>query len=132
MSASNKNSLQTPLARARGLGSAKTGTGHWLAQRVTALIIAPLLIYVLVRLCLAGADGYASAHAAVQHPGVAISLIVLLVATFAHAKLGLQVVIEDYVHKPCVKMALLFANLFTAALLSVAGVFAVLKIALGL
>jgi succinate dehydrogenase / fumarate reductase membrane anchor subunit len=129
---SGKNSFQTPLARARGMGASRTGVHHWIAQRVSALILAPMLVYVLVRLCLAGAGGYERAHATVAHPGVAICLCILLVSTFMHAKLGLQVVIEDYVHKPCVKMALLFANLLAALLLSVAGVLAVLRITMGL
>lgn len=131
MSAPN-NSLQTPLARARGLGSAKTGLQHWVAQRVTALLIAPLLIFVLVMMCRAGVDGYASAIQTLSQPLLAVPLMALIVAVFTHAKLGLQVVIEDYIHARALKFTLLLLNFALAAGLALAGVFAVLKIALGI
>ncbi len=126
------NSLQTPLARARGLGAAKSGLHHWIVQRVTALLIAPLLVTVLVVMCRTGVDGYAAAVQTLSHPAMAVALIALILAVFTHAKLGLQVVIEDYIHGRVLKFALLLANFALAAGLALAGVFAVLRIALGI
>ena len=90
--------FRTPLKRAKGLGSAKSGTGHFLWQRITAIAILLAGVYLLGLLVgLSGAD-YATARAVVANPLNATVLIAFLVAAFWHAKLGVQVVIEDYVH----------------------------------
>src|SRR3546814_6816815 len=91
-------SMRTPLGRIRGLGSAKDGTGHWWAQRVTALALVPLTVWFVASVIgMAGAD-HASFVAWIASPLVAGLMILLIVATFHHAQLGLQVIIEDYVH----------------------------------
>ena len=96
MSISNSD-LRSPLARARGLGSAKNGTHHWWAQRVTAVALAPLaiwLVYSIVHVSATGFDGYRNWIAS---PFNATAMIVLLGVAFHHAQLGVQVVIEDYI-----------------------------------
>ncbi|MGQ0800958.1 MAG: succinate dehydrogenase, hydrophobic membrane anchor protein [Pseudomarimonas sp.] len=91
-------SLQTPLGRVRGLGSAKEGVQHWWVQRLTAIALVPLTIYFLyMLLCMVGAD-QATARAIVAKPLNASLLAAFVLALFWHAQLGLQVVIEDYIH----------------------------------
>ena len=101
-----EHDLRTPLARARGLGSGKTGTGHWWWQRLTAIalvLLVPWLIGVLVSLIDADID---SARATIARPWNAIPLAAFVIAAFWHAKLGMQVVIEDYVHTRWVEVTL--------------------------
>lgn len=91
-------SLQTPLGRVRGLGSAKEGVQHWWVQRLTAIALVPLTIYFLyMLLSMVGAD-QAVARAIVAKPLNASLLAAFVLALFWHAQLGLQVVIEDYIH----------------------------------
>ncbi len=117
--------LRSPLARVRGLGSAKSGTEHWWAQRLTALALIPLCLWFVASVAaMVGAD-YATMRAWVDSPLVAGLLILLIVATFYHAYLGVQVVIEDYVHYEPVKIA---ALLFVAGLSVLLGVIAVLSV----
>jgi succinate dehydrogenase / fumarate reductase membrane anchor subunit len=120
-------SLRSDLARVRGLGSAKTGVGHWWAQRVTALALIPLTVWFVAQVVhLVGAP-----HAAVvdwvASPVPAILLVLLTVAMFHHAQLGLQVVIEDYVHGEGAKLAWLLLIKAVAILLAVSVVFAVFR-----
>jgi len=90
--------LQTPLKRVRGLGSAKDGTHHFIVQRITALALIPLSIwFVWLALALVHAD-FAQARSIVHHPFAAVWLAAFVIAAFWHAQLGMQVVIEDYVH----------------------------------
>lgn len=123
--------LRNPLARARGLGSAKEGVGHWMQQRITALALVFLTIwFVLVVLSLVHTD-YATARATIARPWNAVLLVALIVTMFKHAVLGLQVVIEDYVHTRWLEIASLVAIKFIAVLAALSGVLAVLRIALG-
>ena len=123
--------LRTPLKRARGLGSAKDGTGHFLWQRVTAIGIVLAGAWLLgLLLSLRGAD-YAHARMLVADPLNATILVAFLVAAFWHARLGVQVVIEDYVHTPLLAGIAHVANLFVCAVATIAGVLAVVRIALG-
>lgn len=125
------NNFRTPLKRALGLGSAKDGTGHFIVQRVTAIAVVLCGVYLLGLLFgLTGAD-YPTARATVADPINAIVLIAFLVAACWHARLGLQVIIEDYVHTPLTATAAHLANIFVCALAALAGVLAVLRIALG-
>ena len=124
-------SLRTPLGRARGLGSAKQGVHHWWAQRVTAVALVPLTLWFILALVgLAGSEATA-ASAFVAHPVNAILLLLLIAATFHHLHLGLQVVIEDYVHGELAKIAAVLAIKLLAVALGVAAAFSVLKIAFG-
>jgi succinate dehydrogenase / fumarate reductase membrane anchor subunit len=122
--------LRSPLARMRGLGSAKEGTAHWWAQRVTAVALIPLTVWFVASvLALLGAPSLRVAQW-MSDPLRAVLLIALLVATFHHAQLGLQVVIEDYVHREGVKLALLLAVKAACWLLAALAIFSVLKIAI--
>jgi len=123
--------LQTPLKRARGLGSARFGTQHFIVQRVTALALVPLVIWtIFLALALAHSD-YAQARAIVHHPFAAVWLSAFLVATFWHAQLGLQVVIEDYVHTRWLEVSAQLATKFFCLAGALTSVLAVVRIALG-
>ena len=124
-------SLVNPLARARGLGSAKDGVHHWYAQRASALLLIFLVGWlVYAGLSLAGAD-HAAARAFVAHPFNAALLALLIVTVLYHAMLGLQVVIEDYVHSRAVEVILYFLVRAGAYLGMALGIIHVLKLALG-
>jgi succinate dehydrogenase / fumarate reductase membrane anchor subunit len=122
-------SLRNPLADARGLGSAKDGTSHWWAQRVSAIGLIPLVLYVLYLLVsLAGAD-YASVRSAIAQPFNAVVLILFIATAFWHARLGLQVVIEDYFHVRWLEIALMLAIKFVFAAMGLAAIVAIGRIA---
>jgi len=123
--------LRTPLKRARGLGSAKDGTGHFVLQRITAIALVFLSIYVVgLVVWLIGAD-YATVRATVAQPCNALLLVAFLVASFWHAKLGMQVIVEDYVHTPWLAAVSQLAVIFVCALAGLASVLAVIRISLG-
>lgn len=123
--------LRAPLGRVRGLGSAKSGTHHFWVQRVTAIALIPLsLWFIYAVLSLVGAD-HATVSSWLQSPINAVLMILLLLATFHHLQLGLQVVIEDYIHGEGTKIASLMFLKGGSLVLAVAGTFAVLKVAFG-
>ncbi|HZT88516.1 MAG TPA: succinate dehydrogenase, hydrophobic membrane anchor protein [Stellaceae bacterium] len=123
--------LRSPLGRAVGLGSAKEGVDHWWRLRITSIALVPLCLwFVVVVIRLAGADLDAF-YGWLGHPIPAIVMMLLVLATFYHSALGLQVVIEDYVHAEPVKFGLLIFMRLACFALAVAGVFATLRIALG-
>jgi succinate dehydrogenase membrane anchor subunit len=120
--------MRSPLGRAIGLGSAKEGVDHWWAQRVSAVALVPLAVwFVIVVIELAGADR-AAFVAWIGHPVPAVIWILLLIATFYHGALGLQVVIEDYVGNEALRFGLIIAMKLAAMLLAALGIFAVLKL----
>ncbi|MDE0176021.1 MAG: succinate dehydrogenase, hydrophobic membrane anchor protein [Defluviicoccus sp.] len=124
-------SLRTPLGRVRGLGSAKEGTAHWWAQRLTAVALVPLVLWFAVSLIvLTGAD-HATVAAWLRDPVAAVLMLLLILAGFHHAQLGVQVVIEDYVHSEGLKLTLVTAVRFAAVALGIGAAFSVLKIAIG-
>jgi succinate dehydrogenase / fumarate reductase membrane anchor subunit len=123
--------LRSPLSRAMGLGSAKEGVEHWWAQRVTALALVPLALWFVIAVIeLAGADRALFVDW-VRQPLPAVFLVLLLIATFYHGALGLQVVIEDYVENETARFGLLIVMRLAAILFAVRGIFAVLKLSLG-
>ena len=123
--------LRTPLKRARGLGSAKDGTGHFILQRITAIALVFLSIFVVgLVVWLIGAD-YAVVRATVAQPCNALLLVAFLIASFWHAKLGMQVIVEDYVHTPWLAAVSQLAVIFVCALAGLASVLAVIRISLG-
>lgn len=125
------NKFRTPLKNVRGLGAAKTGTEHFVLQRLTATALVPLTIWFLVFvLGLVNAD-YLAAVDAVSKPWNAMLLVGFLVATFWHAQIGLQVVLEDYIHNSLLALALQTTVRFIAVLGAIVSVFAVARIALG-
>jgi len=125
-------SLQTPLARARGLGSAKSGLKHWWYQRLTAVALVPLsLWFVSFVIEAAGAD-YDMVVDSLKSPATAALMIAFIGASFYHAQLGLQVVIEDYVHIEWLKVAAIISVQLAAVLLGLMASVAILQIALGI
>lgn len=104
----------TPVARARGLGSAKSGTGHHIRQRVSAIALVFLVPWFLYSVIAATQAGYDGARDWVAQPWNAILLILTFGAAFYHMRLGMQVIIEDYIHKSGTKVFLLIANTFAA------------------
>jgi succinate dehydrogenase / fumarate reductase membrane anchor subunit len=124
-------SLQTPLARARGLGSAKSGLQHWWHQRLTAVALVPLSLWFVSFVAeTAGAD-YHTVVNLLKSPVTASLLIAFAVSLFYHAQLGLQVIIEDYVHVEWLKVTAIVAVQFAAVLLGLMTAVAVLRVALG-
>ncbi|MHA1564200.1 MAG: succinate dehydrogenase, hydrophobic membrane anchor protein [Alphaproteobacteria bacterium] len=123
--------LRTPLARARGLGAAKTGVEHWWAQRWTALALIPLVIWFVISVITHVGAEHGVVVAWIGNPVTAVLLVLLIAAVFHHGQLGLQAVIEDYVPNEFVKLGSILAVKGGAILLSVAGILAVLRIALG-
>ena len=122
---------RTPLKNVRGLGAAKTGTEHFVHQRLTATSLVALSIWFLVFvLSLVGAD-YVTASAAIAKPWNAVLVVGFLVAMFWHAQLGLQIVLEDYIHNSLVALALQTLVKFIAVLGAIVSIFAVVRIALG-
>ena len=123
-----QDSLRTPLKIARRLGSSKSGVHHWWLQRVTAIALIPLSIWFLFFMgALVHAD-YPMVLAAIAHPVHTILLVVLSVCLFWHGALGLQVIIEDYVHTRWLELTLQIALRFGAILGALACVLAVLVI----
>ena len=125
------SNLRAPLSQAKGLGSAKEGTTHFLRQRLTALLMIPLIFWLGFGLASMPVD-YATLIATIQNPAVTVGLIILIMATFYHAQLGLQVIIVDYVSTKSTRLISIILVTFICLLLGVIGVFSVLKIALAI
>ncbi|WP_046861883.1 succinate dehydrogenase, hydrophobic membrane anchor protein [Microvirga massiliensis] len=123
--------MRTPLARVKGLGAAGHGVEHWWIHRVTAVSNIPLVIsFVIIVAGLAGSD-YARAISIVSHPLVAILLILAVISVTNHMRLGMQIIIEDYVHDKGWKIVAVIANNFYAVIIAVACLYAILKVSLG-
>ncbi|HEX4480556.1 MAG TPA: succinate dehydrogenase, hydrophobic membrane anchor protein [Rudaea sp.] len=122
--------LQTPLKRVRGWGSSRSGTHHFIVQRITAVALVPLAIwFVWFVLTLVHSD-YAHARAALHHPIQSLLMIVFIGAAFWHAQLGLQVVIEDYVHTTWLEVTTQLLIKFLCVIGAVAAILAVIRVAL--
>jgi succinate dehydrogenase / fumarate reductase, membrane anchor subunit len=124
--------IRTPLARARGLGSAKSGTGTFWHQRVTAIANIPLTIAaVFIVITLLGRNQPAAAQT-LGSPTVAIIMVLFIVSITAHMRIGMQVIIEDYVHEHLAKVTLIVANSFFAVAVGLVSAYGVLKLSFGL
>lgn len=121
--------LRSPVGRATGLGSAKSGFGHWWTERVTAVALVPLTVWLAAALIARSGSDYAAVVEWLGSPVTAVLMILLLATLFWHTALGLQVVIEDYVHSGA-KIWALLAVRFACAALAVTGAAAVLRIGL--
>ena len=124
-------SIRTPRARVRGLGVSHHGAGHWWMQRLTAAANVVLMLALVVIIAKMSGRGYAEAIRLIANPLVSIILILALLSVTIHMRLGMQVVIEDYVHAPATKIAAVFANNFYAVVVAVACLYAVLRIGFG-
>jgi succinate dehydrogenase / fumarate reductase, membrane anchor subunit len=124
-------SIRTPRARVRGLGVAHHGVGHWWLQRITAVTNTVLMLAFVVIIANMAGRNYAEAAQIVANPLVSIILILALLSVTLHMRLGMQVVIEDYVHAQATKIAAVFANNVYAVLVAVACLYAVLRIGFG-
>jgi succinate dehydrogenase / fumarate reductase, membrane anchor subunit len=123
--------MRTPLGRVRGYGSAKSGTGHFIEQRLTALANIPLTIAaVLIVISLIGHNHAAVVQILGSSPVAIIMLLFILSAAY-HMKIGMQVIIEDYVHDEAAKYALLIANAFFAVVVGFSSIYALLKLSFG-
>jgi succinate dehydrogenase / fumarate reductase membrane anchor subunit len=124
-------SMRTPLARVRGLGSARTGEDHFWKQRVTAVANAILVcISIALLVNLLGAD-YATVKKALAKPAITILLLLLIMSGVYHMRLGMQTIIEDYVHSEGRKIALLVLNTFFAISIALTCIVATVKLSLG-
>ena len=123
--------LRTPLSRVRGRGSAKEGTGHFWRQRLTSVANVPLtLIFLWTIISLNGAS-HAEVTAWLASPLVSIAMLLVIISGIVHMKLGMQVIIEDYVHTERTKIIWLMLNTFFAFAIGLSCVFAILKLAFG-
>lgn len=123
--------MTNPLARVRGLGSAQDGTHHWIAQRMTAVALVPLVLWFMISLVgLLGAD-LPEIKEWMSSPLNAVLMSCLFVAGFHHAQLGLQVVIEDYIHSHGCKIAAIWFVKLAAFFFGAAAIFSVVKLAVG-
>lgn len=124
-------SLRSPLGRAMGMGSAKSGTGHWWGQRVSALALIPLALWFVFSVVLLPNLDYETARAWLQYP-ISGFLMALLVAVLAyHSYLGTSVIVEDYVHAEGLKILGLLVLRFMHVLAGGAAIFAILRVAFG-
>jgi succinate dehydrogenase / fumarate reductase, membrane anchor subunit len=121
----------TPLRRARGLGPAREGVGHWWIQRVTAVALLPLIVWLVLALALMESRDYASLSGWVARPLNAVLLIATALALFWHSALGLQVIFEDYIGSKGLRVAVILMVNCAHILFAIVSIFAVLKLALG-
>jgi succinate dehydrogenase / fumarate reductase membrane anchor subunit len=117
--------------RTQGLGSAREGVGHWWMQRVTALALIPLTLWFAASLIARAQDDYGAFILWLRSPFTSVSMVLLLIALFYHMALGLQVVVEDYVHTDRIKMPTVVVIHLGCFALAAAGIIATLRIAFG-
>ncbi|CAA6825880.1 MAG: Succinate dehydrogenase hydrophobic membrane anchor protein [uncultured Thiotrichaceae bacterium] len=124
-------SLITPLKKARGLGSAKNGTHHWWMQRVTAIALVPLTLWAAFSVASMAGESYEVVLTYFASPFNVAMFCLFLFTGFYHASLGLQVVIEDYIHNEGLKLGVLIGVKFALVLTGIMSIFAVLRTAFG-
>lgn len=123
--------MTTPLKRVRGLGSARSGTDHFWIQRLTALANVPLVLFFLVLVISLAGESYEVVLDRLSSPLVAIIFTLTIASIAIHMRVGMQVVIEDYIHRDPARVLLLIANTFFSLFVAVASIFAILKISFG-
>lgn len=123
--------VRSPLARARGFGAAQNGTSHWWSQRISALALIPLTFWFVFSLVTHVGGDYAATVAWISAPTTVVLLIIYLAVTFYHSQLGLQVVVEDYVHHEWLKLGTRIILQFINVIVAVAAILSVLWISLG-
>lgn len=122
-------SMRTPLGRIRGLGASGSGPGHFIAQRVSAIALLGLVPWFLFSLLSAARGDLETAKAWIGQPVNAVLTLLTVGTALYHMRIGMQVVVEDYIQKPSTKVALLILNTFIPVVLFAAAAFSVLKIA---
>ena len=123
--------LRTPLSRPRGLGSAKEGVHHFWAQRITAVALIPLVAWFAISLIMMSGADYAVVRAWIGSPAVMVLLTLTIVIGLHHGQLGMQEVVEDYVHSEGMKLALIVLLRFIAVFFGLAAIVAILRIGFG-
>jgi succinate dehydrogenase / fumarate reductase membrane anchor subunit len=124
-------SYRTPLSRARGLGSAKHGVTHWISERVGAVALVPLTLWMVFAVIRLAAGDYQFAVHWIAQPLNAVLMVLLLAISFWHMASGMRVIVEDYIHVTLNKSALLILNLFVCGLAGALAIFSILKVAFG-
>jgi succinate dehydrogenase / fumarate reductase, membrane anchor subunit len=132
MSASPPKHIRTPLARVRGLGAARSGTDHFWRQRLTAVANIPLTIAAVVIIILLLGRNQTAVAQILGSPLVAVIMLLFIASTTAHMRIGMQVIIEDYVHDETPKFVLIMANTFFAIAVALAAAYGILKLSFGL
>jgi len=123
--------IRTPLARVRGLGAARSGTGHFWRQRLTAVANIPLTIAAVIIVITLLGRNQATAAQVLGSPLVAIIVLLFIASTTAHMKIGMQVIIEDYVHDETAKLVLIMANAFFCIGVALVSAYGILKLSFG-
>jgi succinate dehydrogenase / fumarate reductase membrane anchor subunit len=124
-------SMRTPLGRVRGLGSARSGTRDFWLQRVTAIASVPLAIAGVVLVISLTGRSYPALKQILASPVVAVPLLLFILTTVVHMKIGVQIIIEDYVYEKKQKLTLLMLNIFFAVAIGLACTYAILKLSFG-
>ena len=131
MSAEKSSSMRTPLARVRNLGSSHSGTSDFWRQRLTAVAMTVLIVPVIVVVLMLIGSNQAGAKQIFSSVPIAIIMLLFIVASAWHMKIGMQVVIEDYVHNEKIKLACVMANNFFCIAVALASIYAILKMSSG-
>ncbi|VAX03151.1 Succinate dehydrogenase hydrophobic membrane anchor protein [hydrothermal vent metagenome] len=123
-------SFNTPISKVRGLGSARNGTHHWWMQKIAAVALIPLTIWFVASIVQMTNADYFTVRTWLSSPIPAILMLIYIVIAIYHLRLGLQAIVEDYIHSEGMKVGLQFSILFGCTIIAVASIFSVLKIAL--
>jgi succinate dehydrogenase / fumarate reductase membrane anchor subunit len=122
---------RTPLSRARGLGSAKHGVGHWISERVGAIALVPLTLWAVFGVLRLAAGDYDFAVVWLRDPLNAVLMVLTIAISFWHMHSGMRVIIEDYIHVAFSKAGLTLLSLFVCGFSGALAIFSILKVALG-
>ena len=123
--------LRTPFSKVQGLGSAHEGTEHFWRQRLTAVSNIPLILFLIVLVAMLAGKPHGEVIATLSSPLVAVVLLLAMLSVLYHMRLGMQAVIEDYIHHELLKVALLMLNVFYPLAIGLISAFAILKLAFG-